>query len=70
MWLVWWSCSDGASVLGISEVSFLEYLIYALWSIEVVIVLVCVDANENCFLVVLPLLNRWDEVFDELGSWV
>ena len=54
----------------ISEVSFLEYLIYALWSIEVVIVLVCVDANENCFLVVLPLLNRWDEVFDELGSWV
>ena len=35
-----------------------------------VIVLVCVDANENCFLVVLPLMNRWDEVFDELGSWV
>ena len=54
----------------ISDVSFLEYLIYAVWSREVVIVHVCIDANENCCLVVLPLLNRWDEVFDELGSWV
>jgi len=56
--------SGGVAVLvlvEISDVSFLEYLIYAVWSREVVIVLVCIDANENCFLVVLPLLNRWDE---------
>jgi len=41
----------------IGEVGFLEYSIYAVRTGEVINVLVRVNTDENCFLVVAPLLD-------------